>query len=104
MLYTPRSIGEGSRDVRGGDASHNNHEALRAMLRIGGSEGRTLISVDELAAALDLNEHDAAELVERLASLGLVWVVRGSKRVGARGGLSPMAAVMSDAGRFALDA
>jgi hypothetical protein len=88
--------------VQGGEAVQRNHEALRAMVRIGGAEGRTLISVEEIGAALDLNEHDTADLIERLGNLGLVWIVRGSRRVAGRGGLNPMAAVLSDAGRAAL--
>jgi hypothetical protein len=87
--------------VAAGEA-HHNHEALRAMLRIGGSAERTLVSVEELAAALALSEPDTADLVERLASLGLVWVVRGSEGTGGRGGLRPMAAVLSDVGRAAV--
>jgi hypothetical protein len=89
--------------VPGGEAIQRNHEALRNMLRIGGAEGRTLISVEELAAAMDLPEQDTADLLERLSSLGLVWIVRGSRRAAGRGGLSPMAAVLSDAGRATVE-
>lgn len=100
MLYTRRFPKGGV--VPGGEAGHRNQEALRAMVRIGGVEGRTLISVEEIGTALDMNEHDTADLVEALASLGLVWIVRGSRRAASKGGLNPMAAVLSDAGRAAL--
>jgi hypothetical protein len=73
------------------------------MLSIGGAGGRTLVGVGELAEALGLPEQDAGELLERLAGLGLVWLVRGSRGHGGRGGLTPMAAVLSDAGRAALE-